>query len=150
MLALVHALNMAQETIDQSCPKAVIHLLQKVIVFSDSPAVVRTVNHHFMYAPDSLKVTKSTKYRLVLKNIIAGVHRLYRRGCEVAFAVSNAEDEGQERARTLARRKGRQTCKSRRRLWRTHNISAEEQERVGGQGTCKLVTRVKECHRYIA
>ncbi len=143
MLALVHALGLAHGTIKRDCPKAV--QLQKVTVFSDSPKVVQTINHHIKYAPDSLRDVASTSDRSIIKRVIAGVRRLSRGGLEVAIAVSDGKDKAGGKARTIARQKGRKACRSRRRRWLAHDDSVEEQEEaVGDQGTFELVIRAKE------
>jgi ribonuclease HI len=146
MFALVHALGLAHGTIKRGCPKAV--QLQKVTVFSDSPKVVQTINHHIKYAPDSLRDAASTNDRSIIKRVIAGVRRLSRRGLEVAIAVPSGKDKAGGKARTMARQRGRKAYRSRRRLRLAHDNSVEEQEEAAGdQGTFELIIRAKESPR---
>ena len=143
MLALLHALCLARATVKRGYPKTT--QLQKVTVFSDSPKIVQSINHHAKYAPDSLQDVKSTNDRSLIQKVIAGIRRLSRRGLEVAISVSSDKDNAAKRARTMARQRGRKACKSRRRLRPTGNESVEEQEEaVGDQGTFELVIRAKE------
>ncbi|ERF75586.1 hypothetical protein EPUS_04566 [Endocarpon pusillum Z07020] len=142
MLALVYALGLAHGTIKRDCPK--VFQLQKGTIFSESPKVVQTIKHHIKYAPDSLGDVTSTNDRSIIKRVIAGVHRLSRRGLEVAIAISSEKAKAGKKARKMARQRGRKACRSRHRLRLAHtNLVEEQEEATGDQGTFELVTRAK-------
>lgn len=116
MLALVHALDLAHDTIKRGYHKAI--QLRKVVVFSDADAtmVVQTVHHHIEHNPDSLRDVARTNDRLMIKRVIDRVQRLTRHGLEVTITVSNREHKAGKRAKTMARQRGSKACRSRRRL----------------------------------
>jgi hypothetical protein len=100
----------------------------------ESLKVVQTVNYHIQQAPTSLLEMASIRDRAIIKNIVAGVRRLSRQDPEVAIAISGREDNAGKRARTIARQRGRQACKSRRRPGLAHdNTLVEEQQAVRDQ-----------------
>lgn len=143
MLGLVHALGLAHGTIKQGFSKAM-HP-QKVTVFSTSIKTVQTINHHIKHDSNSLQDVVSTNDRSLIKRVIAGVHRLSRCGLEVVLTISNGKDKAAQKARTLARQRGRKAWKSRRRPRLAHDYSIEERaEAAGDQETFELAIRAKE------
>ena len=143
MLALLHALGLARGTVKRSSQRAV--ELKRVAVFSESLEVVGKINHHLKYAPHSLQDVASANDRAIIKRVIAGVRKLSRHGLEVTIATSSENSKARDRARTLARQKGRQACKSRRRLQLAQANSIEGQgDGAGDHLTIMLVIRTKE------
>ncbi len=64
---------------------------------------------------------------------------------EVTIAVSSGKDKAGEKARTMARQRGRKACRSRRRPRLAHDNSVEGQEEAAGdQETFELVIRAEE------
>lgn len=114
MLVLVHALGLAYGSCKR-CPLKSI-CFQKVVIFLDSPRVVEKINHRINQASDSFQDITSTNDRSMLMRVINGVQRLSRNGLEVTITVPSKKENSGERARTIARQKGRKACKSRRRL----------------------------------
>lgn len=147
MLALVHALGLAlglaYGTIKQGRSRA--FQPQKVTVFSASVKAVQTINHHIKQASNSLRDVASTNDRSIIKRVIARVQRLSRCGLEVVISISDGKGKAAEKARTLARQRGRKACKSRRRLRLAHVHSiGERADAAGDQETFELVIRAKE------
>ncbi|KAL9078421.1 MAG: hypothetical protein Q9157_002649 [Trypethelium eluteriae] len=70
MLALVHALGLANGTIKRHSSQAT--KVQKVAVYSDSFKIVESINHHIKHAPTSLAEVKSTNDRLMIKRVGMG------------------------------------------------------------------------------
>ena len=81
----------------------------------------------------------------MIKKVIVGIRNLSRRGLEVDIAVSKGGDKDYEKAKTLARQRGRKASRSRRRRRSAYNSSAGDQEEsVPDHRTLKLVIRSKE------
>ena len=159
MLAVVRALNLAKGTIKRHSSKAA--RVQKVTVYSNSPKVVETINHHIKHAPTSLNNVTSTNDRLMIKRVVTGARKLSRQGLEISIVGSSGECKRWERARKLAMQKGRQACRSRRQLQRTrvNGLLGEDKEtgedkKIGEdkeikgdgipEGTFDLVIRTKD------
>ncbi|KAI9677943.1 MAG: hypothetical protein M1822_008051 [Bathelium mastoideum] len=147
MLALVHALGLAKRTIKRYSLQTT--KVQKIQVYSDSSEVVQTVNHHISHAPTSLANVTSTYDRLMVRRVVTKAQQLSRQGFKVYITDSGEKSKGWERARVIARQKGRQACKSRRQSQRTHiGQPLKEQKEVGDKGTPKgtfeLVIRTKD------
>ena len=120
LLALLHTLGAAHGTFKRGTQ------LQKVIICSESSWIVETVNHHLRNAPKSLLEITSANDRALIQRALRGVRRLSRLCPGISFVVTDPTDEAATRARTLARRKGRKACKSRRRLHSAAQRSGEE------------------------
>ncbi|KAI4166371.1 MAG: hypothetical protein LQ342_000261 [Letrouitia transgressa] len=121
ILALLHALALARATVKQGSPRCV--QFQSVVVFSESSKVVQLVNHHMEHGPDRLEDVTSTNDRKMIKKVLTAVQRLSHHGPNVSISVSSRGDKTGEKARKLARQKGRKACKSRHRLRLAQNIS---------------------------
>lgn len=146
MLALLHALGLACATIKRRCPKTV--QLQRVTILSSSPTIVQIVNHHVKNAPKSLEDVASTNDRSMIKRVVAKVRRLSHYGLEVSIAVFDREDEKGERARTMARQRGRKAFRSRRQLRLAQDDTATEAQHTVGdeaalEGTLELPILMK-------
>ena len=133
MLALLYALRLARRTIKKTRPEAV--QLEKVKIFCSSPKVVHIVNHHIEHAPLSLEDVASTNDQLMIKRVVASVRKLSRKGLGVSIAiVDNAQDQTAARAGKMAKRKGRNACRTRHRQWLVGSDTlTEAQEEVGNE-----------------
>jgi hypothetical protein len=98
----------------------------------DSPRVVQNITHRINSTSDSIQDLTSTNDRSMVMRVIKGVQRLLRRGLKVTIAIPSTKENAGERARTMARQRGRKACKSHRQLRLLQsNISPEEQD-LGG------------------
>ena len=127
LLALLHALGSAHRTVKGGTR------LQKVIIYSESPWAVETINHHLQNAPKSLLEVVSANDRALIQRVLEGVRRLSRYCPEVSVIWTDSMDKAAARARTLSRRKGRKACKSRRQLFSVRRRSGEEIEAINAE-----------------
>lgn len=132
MLALLHALGMAYDTVRKNGTKGSSHV-DEVVVAMSSPAVVETVDYHIQNAPKSLKLVTKMNDRLMIARVVKAMkNKLFRRGVNISIAVADEHDTTVERARasararTLAKQRGSKACKSRRQRMRAQNDNPTE------------------------
>ncbi|KAM0691346.1 hypothetical protein Q7P36_010117 [Cladosporium allicinum] len=118
MLALLHALGMAYDTVRKNDTKESSYV-DEVVITTSSPTVIETVNHHIQNAPKSLKQVRKMSDWLIMKRVVKAVrNKLFRRGVNISIAVADEHDTTVERARasararTLAKQRGSKACKS--------------------------------------
>ena len=133
MLALLHALGMAYDTVRKNDTKESSHVDEVVIAIS-SPTVVETMDHHIQNAPKSLKLVTKMNDRLMIERVVKAVKKkLFRRGVNISIVVAGEHDTAVKRARILARQRGSKACKSRRQ--RVHAQNDDSTENLTGDPT---------------
>jgi ribonuclease HI len=132
MLALLHALGMAYDTVRKNDTKES-SCVDEVVITTSSLTVVEAVNHHIQNAPKSLKLVTKMNDRLMIARVVKAVKKmLFRCGVNISIAVSEEHDTTIARARaaaragTSARQRGSKSCKSRRQQMRTQNDDPTE------------------------
>jgi hypothetical protein len=128
MLALLHALGIAYETVKKNGTEESSHV-DEVVIATSSSTVVETVNHHIQNAPESLEQVTKMNDRLMIGRVVEAVKKkLFRRGVNVAFIAVDEPDTtaARGRARTLARQRGSKACRSRRQRMRAQNDDLTE------------------------
>ena len=116
MYAISMALSLAHETFKKhDIPDSV--EVHKITVFSESPEVVRLFGTHIEGAPASLKDVGNRDDRRTIKGVVAKARKLARCGIvDIAIVVNDGKDEeGEQKAKVMARQKGRVACRARRR-----------------------------------
>jgi len=137
MLALLHALGMAHDTVRKNGTEESSRV-EEVVLVTSSPTVVESVNHHIQNAPESLEQVPKMNDRLMIKRVVKAVKKkLFRRGVNISIAVAKeynttgARVRASARARTLARQGGSKACKSRRQRMRAQNDDSTEDPMAG-------------------
>jgi ribonuclease HI len=126
MLALLHALGMAYDTVRKNGTKES-SCVDEIVITTSSPTVVEAVNHHIQNAPKSLKLVTKMKNRLMIERVVKAVKKkLFRRGVNISIVVADEHDTAVKRARTLARQRGSNACKSRRQRTRAQSDDPTE------------------------
>jgi ribonuclease HI len=116
MLALLHALGMAHDTVRKNGTEESSRV-EEVVLVTSSPTVVESVNHHIQNAPKSLEQVPKMNDRLMIKRVVKAVKKkLFRRGVNISTAVAKEYDttvarvRASARAKTLARQRGSKAC----------------------------------------
>lgn len=137
MFAIILAMGLARGTIKRRSTTTL--RIQKVTVLCGSSTVVDLLNFHRDHGPESLERVISTNDRSMIKRVLTGIRELSRRGrgVDVAIAEDGQESSSKQtiKAKTMARQKGRQACRSRRQLRHNASIEAETAGDQTGNGT---------------
>lgn len=134
MFAILLAIGLARRTIKRR--RTTTLRAQEVTVLCGSPTVVDLVNLRRAHGPENLESVRSMNDRSMIKRVLKGIRELLRRRVYVAIAEDGQKSSSKEanKAKTMARQKGRKACRSRRQARRNASIVTETAGTQAGIG----------------
>lgn len=87
MLALIHALDLARQSITQNRSKTI--PIQKATIYCSSQSVVHRVNFYINHSSEALQNVTSAEDQALIKSVIRGVKKLSRHSHEVSISFAS-------------------------------------------------------------
>lgn len=144
MFAILHALRLARWTVNHMPERSDRLHIKKVIVFSGCKRVVEGVNCHAQGDLKSVLKIASTNERSIMKKIFKTIEMISCEGLQTSVLALYEDNQEYQKAKKLARQRGRKACEGRRGSALGYSASGKPFEKTSNQNNLELVLRTKD------